>query len=551
MHSRQSTIALLTLAGLACSSSAQVQVAYDPADPILREALRRVYPTPRNGGGGAQDAAVGPDVIVGEIEESGCCPQGTQISPSASSGGLVAYGLGTSSCNIATLAQGGQHLLWRSQTPFHPIIPQNLYRLKTVNGSTRLEQLGQSWSKYAFTALQDNVCNIGCSGVGGSILGMGCSDPYTASRNATQSSAGPRYQCNPFTGVFPDGTAVRAAWPAVVNSLSRRLQVSASDIDPAQNPGALYFGEAMYVNRDDACWGNSKNNASYRRLTIASPSNMITLQGTSNGVVTGTARTKPAINAWRDHGGGLNVVDSNVMITEVTCGNTFFSQPAYPYSGAQGAGTTLVLPAGDGWVYVASRATDLGGGVWHYEYAVENLNSDRGIGSFRINFPAGTVVTNAAMRQLLCHSGVAADDANRNAAWTQTVNSDHIIWGSPNTYSAATPELGSYIRWGTMCNFRFDANVAPATGGNAVLGYYKPLATYVDTINAAAHVPGSPPPPVCYADCDGVGGLTANDFACFLNAYSNGQSYANCDGVGGLTANDFSCFLNAYANGCS
>jgi hypothetical protein len=54
----------------------------------------------------------------------------------------------------------------------------------------------------------------------------------------------------------------------------------------------------------------------------------------------------------------------------------------------------------------------------------------------------------------------------------------------------------------------------------------------------------------CYADCDGVGGLTANDFACFLTAYANGASYANCDGVGGLTANDFACFLNAYAAGC-
>jgi hypothetical protein len=59
------------------------------------------------------------------------------------------------------------------------------------------------------------------------------------------------------------------------------------------------------------------------------------------------------------------------------------------------------------------------------------------------------------------------------------------------------------------------------------------------------------PPPVCYADCDGVGGLTANDFQCFLNAYVTAQSYANCDGIGGLTANDFACFLSAYTNGCS
>lgn len=59
------------------------------------------------------------------------------------------------------------------------------------------------------------------------------------------------------------------------------------------------------------------------------------------------------------------------------------------------------------------------------------------------------------------------------------------------------------------------------------------------------------PPVACYADCDGVGGLTANDFICFLTAFNNGESYANCDGVGGLTANDFICFLTAYNAGCS
>jgi hypothetical protein len=538
--------ALTTAAGLA--SPVLAQGVYSPSDPVLREAMRRVYGM----SGGPADGVGGPDVIVGEIESFGCCPQGTQIPPEASSGGIVAYGLGTSSCNISTAATGGQHLLWVANTPFHPIIPQNLYRLKAVNGATRLVQLGQSWSKYAFVALTDNVCNVGCSGVGGSVLGMGCSDPYTASRNATQSSAGPRYQCNPFTGVFPDSTAVRNAWPAATTSLHRRLQVLASEIDPALNAGALYFGEAMYVNRDDACWGNSKNNASYRRLTFASPSNTITLQGTSNGVSTGTARTKPAIYAWRDHGLGINTPDNNVMISEVTCGNTFFTQPAYPYNGAQGAGSALILPAGDGWVYVASRATDLGGGIWHYEYAVENLNSDRGIRSFRINFGSGTAITNAQMRQVDCHSGVAAEDANRNATWSQTINSDHIIWDSPNTWNAATPQLGSYIRWGTMYNFRFDANVAPAVSGNATLGYFKPLTSYPNTIDAAAHVPGGgTTQPPCYPDCDGVGGLTANDFSCFLIGYVGGTSYANCDGVGGLTANDFSCFLIRYVAGCS
>jgi len=56
--------------------------------------------------------------------------------------------------------------------------------------------------------------------------------------------------------------------------------------------------------------------------------------------------------------------------------------------------------------------------------------------------------------------------------------------------------------------------------------------------------------PSCYADCDGVGGLTGNDFQCFLDRYITGSSYADCDGAGGLTGNDFLCFLDKYVTGC-
>ena len=64
-----------------------------------------------------------------------------------------------------------------------------------------------------------------------------------------------------------------------------------------------------------------------------------------------------------------------------------------------------------------------------------------------------------------------------------------------------------------------------------------------------------PPPNWCYPDCDGSHHmmLTANDFQCFLNAYSAGHPYANCDRSSTppvLTANDFQCFLDAFARGC-
>jgi hypothetical protein len=61
----------------------------------------------------------------------------------------------------------------------------------------------------------------------------------------------------------------------------------------------------------------------------------------------------------------------------------------------------------------------------------------------------------------------------------------------------------------------------------------------------------------CYPNCDGSTIdpiLNVGDFACFLNAFANGDSYANCDGstiAPVLNVGDFSCFLNAFAAGCS
>ncbi len=62
--------------------------------------------------------------------------------------------------------------------------------------------------------------------------------------------------------------------------------------------------------------------------------------------------------------------------------------------------------------------------------------------------------------------------------------------------------------------------------------------------------------PTCYANCDQSATapvLTANDFVCFLNSFSQSSPSANCDGSAVppvLTANDFTCFLSRFATGC-
>ena len=130
--------------------------------------------------------AAGPDVIVGDL--TGPSKWGTL-------GGVTSYSIGTTSCNI-----GNQILNWFDNSTLHPVIGQNIYRLE--NG--RFEQIGMSWLKHGFCALQGTLCGP-CSPVGGGCetrLGIGCSDPYGSGLNGNQGGLGPRSEVNASTGVF-------------------------------------------------------------------------------------------------------------------------------------------------------------------------------------------------------------------------------------------------------------------------------------------------------------------------------------------------------------
>jgi hypothetical protein len=137
----------------------------------------------------------GPDVIVGDL--SGLAQFGS------SSGTQVGLAVGTDSCNFGTV-----DLDWFANPENnHPVIPQNLYRMSGgATNDDRFEQIGQSSVKHAFTALTNNICSLGCNGVGNTHLGSGCSDPYSASLNAGSNNAlGSRAWINPYSGAYPRG----------------------------------------------------------------------------------------------------------------------------------------------------------------------------------------------------------------------------------------------------------------------------------------------------------------------------------------------------------
>ena len=117
-------------------------------DQIVRgETKSMVMPPMQHAvGPGVPNLVPGPDVIVGDIED---------VDQQGGNATQVGLAIGTDSCN-----NGDQPIDWFQlpQTD-HPLVPQNLYRMSGgVNNDGRFEQIGQSWMKHTFFALEDFVC---------------------------------------------------------------------------------------------------------------------------------------------------------------------------------------------------------------------------------------------------------------------------------------------------------------------------------------------------------------------------------------------------------
>ncbi len=368
----------------------------------------------------------GPDVIVGDI---------TGVQQGGSVGSFVGLGIGTTSCNIGVV-----NLNWFAiPNTDHPVIPQNLYRLSGgADNAERFEQIGQSWLKHAFTALTENICSLGCNGTGGTHLGSGCSDPYTASLNYDQSRLGARAWVNPFTGAFP--TTARDHTGHSHTGISHRVVVAMSDLTAASNPGATYFAEGQYVTPHEYAWCQSHpgecnmyNNVSYRRYT---PNGTTSFTFTPVGT---TQRTKPGITAWT----GATIV------------------PVEPAPGVDGIGS------------VAYKVTNPSAGVWHYEYAVYNQTLDRAIQAFSIPMGCGVSVSNIGFHAPQNEAGIVNDGTGgagiSNTVWSPFQDSTALTWSSETFAQNANANA---LRWGTVFNFRFDSDRPPAAA-NATLGFFK------------------------------------------------------------------------------
>src|SRR5437016_3824600 len=221
-------------------------------------------PMQREAGLETPNLVQGPDVIDGDIEDV------DQMGNNATQVGLA---IGTDSCN-----NGDQPVDWFAlpQTD-HPVVPQNLYRMSGgATNDERFEQIGQSWMKHTFLALQDTVCgscNQSPPCNPGPQLCPGCSDPYVSGLNGDQDQIGSRAWVNPFTGAFPSNANDHSGHTH--DGVSHRILVNMTDLTPGGNPGATYFGEAAYISPHEYTWCQSHpgecnmfNNFSYRKFSV-------------------------------------------------------------------------------------------------------------------------------------------------------------------------------------------------------------------------------------------------------------------------------------------
>ncbi|MBI3835012.1 MAG: hypothetical protein HY287_11845 [Planctomycetes bacterium] len=398
----------------------------------------------------------GPDVIVSKIQSTTnySCNPNPCLDPIDGTA-IDAIAVGTVSCNIGT-----EPLQWEDFTPEHPVIRSGAFRF--LNG--RFEQIGTSWVKHGFFATNETTDCFGiCStpNIGGYQLNPGCSDLYASFLNGSWSYIGPASAVNAFTGTNPDTSGYAGTRP-----VDARLQIHYSDLNPSLNLGALYFLQAHYVTADDAAAGNAENNASYRRALVTYNANQNTYDVN---ITSSTRQQEPAINAWQEFDPAVVQVNARV-------------------------------PA-EGLFIVSARATEVGATFWHYEYAIENLNSDRSGASFTIPLPQHAIVQNIGFHDVDYHSGEPYSRDN----WAATIENNQIAW---SCVSYDQNPNANALRWSTLYNFRFDVNSPPDPKmTTATLGLFKPGAPNSITVQTVG-------PTLEISDCNHNGTEDLCDIDC-------------------------------------
>jgi hypothetical protein len=335
------------------------------------------------------------------------------------------------------------------QAAMQPNHPKFGFLIVRVVGD-RIEQISdRSFVKHAFTSTNYSGACGTCQNPGtGTVMGINCADTYGAGNNADRTWLGPATEIDPWLGTWnpigsyfdvgdpaqagglvlpPDG--VRSLNIAGFDNVKNRVTVQEADFLTA---GAAYFYGIHLIHQGEAV-ANRGDNLASRGF---------------NPVYSG--------GTWSF---GNNAVGQ-------AYGSILQRWPgAVVNTGGNGND--------DGRFCVASKVTLLGGGQFHYEYAVHNIDNNRGGATFRVPIDAGATASNFTFGDI---------DNNPLNDWAATRQGNEIVFTAP----ANNP-----LDWNTIYNFGFDANYA-ASNGVSNLDEAR-LGAGALTVPVGAMVPSGPP----------------------------------------------------------
>lgn len=287
--------------------------------------------------------------------------------------------------------------------------------LITRLANDRMEQISDwSYCKHAFFAASTNGSCGSCNGVNATQLGIGCSDTYSAGNNGSRTYLGPPHEIDPWLGTWNHiGSYFDQGFPNVgapgntdgvesgvnpTDSVMNRITIQESDL---LTPGAQYFYGIQLIHQGEALANRGDN-----------------------------IKSRGFVPTW----GGSTWTAPNSAVGEAF-GSILQHWPgATVESGGNGND--------DGRFFVASKVTSLGGGLYHYEYAVHNVDNSRGGATLRVPIDAGVTASNFTFRDI---------DNNPLNNWTAARVGNEVVFTAPG---------GNPIEWNMIFNFGFDADVA-------------------------------------------------------------------------------------------
>ncbi|MCA8941027.1 MAG: hypothetical protein KDB80_00590, partial [Planctomycetes bacterium] len=299
--------------------------------------------------------------------------------------------------------------------------PKIAFLLARDTGDRIIQISGRSFAKHSGTPFNfsSGPC-APCTSAGGPFFYVGCSDTYGTGFNGSQISLGPTTEINPWLGTFDtvgsyfdrgDPSVGGAAAMDGVKSLSftmtqtfdsvkNRMEVQESDL----TPGGPFYTQAHVVIQGEPV-ANRGNNIRSQEVSI-------NWGGVSwNSSMIGNSVEGSVLTHW-----------NGATLAENGNGND------------------------DGRFLVAVKVTGPVGGMYHYEYAVHNLDNSRAGATFRVPLAAGAAV-----------GGVGFHDIDQDGSndWAFANLGNEIVWSAP----ASNPH-----EWNTILNFWFDCDEAPSFG---------------------------------------------------------------------------------------